>query len=185
MRWLLYLYPVVWRRRYEDEMLDIFEDTSITAGTVADLVFGAVDAHLHYAARSKEAIRMARRRFVLASLGALALVAVIKFLPPYSSGVSSVSSSASFILLGKAEGGRALSIHHLSCAGQVPSTLTVKRGTLLAITCPMGVRVSSTTHALINVGRSSHGQTLYVLAYKTGHGTIQLDRFTVTVTVRH
>ncbi|KLU64538.1 hypothetical protein DEAC_c34840 [Desulfosporosinus acididurans] len=48
MRWLLKLYPRVWRERYEDEMLTVLEDHKITPSTVFDLLLGALDANFHY-----------------------------------------------------------------------------------------------------------------------------------------
>lgn len=48
MRWLLSLYPRVWRDRYEEEVLAVLEEHSVTSATVVDLLMGAVDAHLNY-----------------------------------------------------------------------------------------------------------------------------------------
>jgi hypothetical protein len=48
MRWLLRLYPRVWRERYEDEMLAVLEEHKITPATVFDLLIGAFDANLNF-----------------------------------------------------------------------------------------------------------------------------------------
>jgi hypothetical protein len=51
-RILLRLYPDSWRRRYGDEFESILEDRSLTPAEVADVVHGAVDAHLRVRGRS-------------------------------------------------------------------------------------------------------------------------------------
>lgn len=48
MRWLLRIYPRVWRERYEEEMLAVLEDHKVTAVTVFDLLVAALDANLNY-----------------------------------------------------------------------------------------------------------------------------------------
>jgi len=48
MRWLLKLYPHVWRERYEDEILTVLEEHKITIATVFDLLLGAFDANFYY-----------------------------------------------------------------------------------------------------------------------------------------
>lgn len=48
MRWLLRLYPRIWRERYENEMLALLEDHKITPATFFDLLLGALDANLNY-----------------------------------------------------------------------------------------------------------------------------------------
>ena len=42
----LTLYPLAYRRRYGEEMATLLEDSSVSAGTVVDLVRGAARAHL-------------------------------------------------------------------------------------------------------------------------------------------
>jgi hypothetical protein len=42
----LILYPLAYRRRYGEEMATLLEDSSVSAGTVVDLVRGAARAHL-------------------------------------------------------------------------------------------------------------------------------------------
>jgi DNA-binding PadR family transcriptional regulator len=48
--WLLRLYPIAWRERYEMEMVALLEQHHITLWTVLDLLIGALDARLdpHY-----------------------------------------------------------------------------------------------------------------------------------------
>ncbi|MCL6631956.1 MAG: hypothetical protein K6T63_04915 [Alicyclobacillus herbarius] len=48
MRWLIRLYPSRWRERYEEEMLAVLEEHTVTTATVLDLLMGALDAHLNY-----------------------------------------------------------------------------------------------------------------------------------------
>lgn len=48
MRWLIRLYPRIWRERYEEEMRALLEEHKMTMATFFDLVFGAIDAHLNY-----------------------------------------------------------------------------------------------------------------------------------------
>ncbi len=43
---ILALYPQAWRDRYEAELRALLEDRQLTAGTVIDLLRGALDAHL-------------------------------------------------------------------------------------------------------------------------------------------
>jgi hypothetical protein len=46
-RLLLRLYPRVWRMRYEEEMLALLESRPLAFSDCLDLIFGAIDAHLH------------------------------------------------------------------------------------------------------------------------------------------
>ena len=45
--WLLRLYPQVWRARYGEEFLALLEDCPPSAGMMADVALGALDARLH------------------------------------------------------------------------------------------------------------------------------------------
>jgi drug/metabolite transporter (DMT)-like permease len=47
MRRLIRLYPAAWRERYGDEMAAVLEDRPPGPFDVADLLLGAIDAHLH------------------------------------------------------------------------------------------------------------------------------------------
>jgi hypothetical protein len=48
MRWLLNLYPLAWRNRYEEEILAVLEEHKVTPRTIIDLLIGALDANLNY-----------------------------------------------------------------------------------------------------------------------------------------
>lgn len=45
MKWLVYLYPRSWLRRYGDEFMALLEDCPRRPGLVIDAVLGACDAH--------------------------------------------------------------------------------------------------------------------------------------------
>ena len=45
--WLLRLYPPAWRGRYGEEFAALLAETRFSPFVVCDVVFGAVDAHLH------------------------------------------------------------------------------------------------------------------------------------------
>lgn len=59
--WILRLYPLAWRERYEVEMVALLEQHVITFWTVLDLLVGALDARLdpHYR-RSRQILPMLR-----------------------------------------------------------------------------------------------------------------------------
>ncbi|WP_211655529.1 hypothetical protein [Planococcus alpniumensis] len=44
MRWLIYLYPKTWRKRYGDELTDILKQTDASFKTIMDLFTGIMDA---------------------------------------------------------------------------------------------------------------------------------------------
>src|SRR5258708_29294088 len=44
--WIICLYPQRWRLRYEEEMLALIEQHTITSATLFDLLLGALDARL-------------------------------------------------------------------------------------------------------------------------------------------
>ncbi|MGH2462630.1 MAG: hypothetical protein ACRDFZ_03260 [Candidatus Limnocylindria bacterium] len=45
-RWLVRLYPTAWRARFGEEFLDLLESRPLTLRAVADVLRGAIDAHL-------------------------------------------------------------------------------------------------------------------------------------------
>lgn len=47
MRWLLYLYPPRWRARYGDEFAALLDHQPRSPRIALDVVYGALDAHLH------------------------------------------------------------------------------------------------------------------------------------------
>lgn len=49
MKWLLYLYPKKWRRRYGDELLYILENRKLSFKEVIDICFNAIDARVLHA----------------------------------------------------------------------------------------------------------------------------------------
>jgi len=51
-RFLLRLYPVAWRARYGDEFEALLEERPLTPFDVADVLLGAVDAHIHRRGRA-------------------------------------------------------------------------------------------------------------------------------------
>ncbi len=44
--WMLRLYPQGWRERYQEEMVALLEQHTLTPWTIIDLLFGALDARL-------------------------------------------------------------------------------------------------------------------------------------------
>lgn len=44
MRWLIYLYPNTWRRRYGNELTDVLKQTDTSLKTIIDLLMGVIDA---------------------------------------------------------------------------------------------------------------------------------------------
>lgn len=46
-QFLLRLYPHAWQERYGEEMAEMLSQLPVTLRTLADLVRGALDAHLH------------------------------------------------------------------------------------------------------------------------------------------
>lgn len=44
MRWLIYLYPKTWRKRYGDELTDVLKQTDASFKTIMDLFTGIMDA---------------------------------------------------------------------------------------------------------------------------------------------
>lgn len=44
MRWLIYLYPKTWRKRYGEELTDVLKQTDASFKTIIDLFTGIMDA---------------------------------------------------------------------------------------------------------------------------------------------
>ncbi|MDE4084363.1 hypothetical protein PO902_04800 [Planococcus maritimus] len=44
MRWLIYLYPKTWRKRYGEELTDVLKQTDTSFKTIVDLFTGIMDA---------------------------------------------------------------------------------------------------------------------------------------------
>lgn len=60
-RWALRLYPRAWRERYAGEMGTLLQHHHVTLWTVADLLLGALDAHLHHDLIPGRVVGMAHR----------------------------------------------------------------------------------------------------------------------------
>ena len=56
--WILKFYPRRWRERYQEEMLAVLEQHTISLSTILDLLLGALDARLDPAYRTQEGIHV-------------------------------------------------------------------------------------------------------------------------------
>ncbi len=57
MKWMLWLYPAQWRKRYGEEFAAVLADQPASLGMAFDVFSGAIDAHLHpqiYYSQSKQ-----------------------------------------------------------------------------------------------------------------------------------
>jgi hypothetical protein len=57
MKWLLWLYPAEWRKRYGEEFAAVLAEQPASLGVAFDVFSGAIDAHLHpqiYYSQSKQ-----------------------------------------------------------------------------------------------------------------------------------
>jgi hypothetical protein len=74
--WILRLYPRAWRERYEQEMLGVLEQHTVSITTLLDLLMGALDARLDPYYRSENMLFMFRekRSIVITFLTALAVM---------------------------------------------------------------------------------------------------------------
>jgi hypothetical protein len=54
--WIICLYPQGWRQRYEEEMVALLEQHTVTLATHFDLLLGALDAHLDPSYRTEKAL---------------------------------------------------------------------------------------------------------------------------------
>lgn len=61
MKWILRLYPLAWRERYEDEMRVLLEEYNITWRTILDVLFNALYAHLDPNNQIREALSPQQR----------------------------------------------------------------------------------------------------------------------------
>lgn len=60
--WILNCYPKRWRDRYQEEMLAVLEEHTISLATIFDLLLGAFDARLDPAYRTREGFMFHRLR---------------------------------------------------------------------------------------------------------------------------
>jgi hypothetical protein len=54
--WILHLYPGAWRKRYEEEMVALLEQHTVTLATCFDLLLGALDARLDPSYKTEKAL---------------------------------------------------------------------------------------------------------------------------------
>lgn len=73
---LLKLYPRAWRERYEEEMIALLEEHTITLFTLIDLFFGALDARLdsHYRTQRMHSVSDPVSRIRLANIAILCII---------------------------------------------------------------------------------------------------------------
>src|SRR5262249_15784961 len=67
---LLRLYPRLWRRRYEDDMLALVEVRPLSLFHSVDLLLGAIDAHLHPQFGTRDLVLSERVMLMLRTLRA-------------------------------------------------------------------------------------------------------------------
>ncbi|WP_102335267.1 hypothetical protein [Salimicrobium jeotgali] len=79
MKWLIYLYPKTWRKRYGDELNDILKQTDTSFKTIIDLLIGIIDAwHLELNERDIYGYRIGQ---ILVAATAINLFIVLKLKP--------------------------------------------------------------------------------------------------------
>jgi hypothetical protein len=127
---------------------------------------------------------MGKPKWVVAILGALAVLLLMKILPAYPSVVGAVpaSSPSAFVVAAAVEPGRSVPVRSLACTGTNTTTLTVTRGTLIRVSCPFAVSWTSSSDALVSAGRAPG--ILYIVANRVGKGVIQIHHGTIRITVR-
>jgi hypothetical protein len=127
---------------------------------------------------------MGKPNWVVAILGALAVLVLVKILPAYPSVAANMpaSSRSAFLVATAVKPGRSVPVRSLACTGSNTTTLTVTRGTLIRIPCPFAVRLTSSSDALVSAGRGPG--VFYIFANRVGKGVIQFHHVTVQVTVR-
>src|SRR5690625_4069688 len=68
MKWLVYMYPKSWRRRYGNELIEVLNQTDKSFKTVIDLLLGIIDAwHIELSERDIYGYRI-RQALVLITL---------------------------------------------------------------------------------------------------------------------
>jgi hypothetical protein len=65
--WILCLYPRGWRQRYEDEMLALLEQHTVTLATYFDLLIGALDAQLDPSYRTEKSLLLFKDKRTIAT----------------------------------------------------------------------------------------------------------------------
>ena len=74
MKWLVWLYPRAWRRRYGDEFEALLEQRALTPAAALDVIRGAVDAHRMTMFGQEDPMPGVLRRLIALSAGLLTLV---------------------------------------------------------------------------------------------------------------
>jgi len=77
MKWLIYLYPRSWRKRYGDEIIDLLEKKDWSFFLIIDLLWGIIDAwHSEINERQVFGIRLS---YVLLLLGLLNILVILQY----------------------------------------------------------------------------------------------------------
>lgn len=136
--WLLWLYPRSWRARYRDEMLALLTGYPLTLWTLADLVAGAVDAHLNRHFLPREVFTMTHRVRTAANamLAALAFFFIAWVMVPF---ISDTPSTWNPLISAHPEIGYALAAFRLA-GGVAMLALLVGGAPLLVATIGQALR---------------------------------------------
>ncbi|MFY0518489.1 hypothetical protein [Lysinibacillus sphaericus] len=78
MKWLIYLYPRSWRKRYGDEITDLLEQTDWTFFMTIDLLRGIVDAWMNEI--NKREVYGIRMSNVLLLVGLLNILIILQYI---------------------------------------------------------------------------------------------------------
>lgn len=75
MKWLVYMYPKRWRRRYGNELIEVLKQTDLSFKTIMDLLSGIVDAwHLELSERDIYAYRISQVLVVITLINAFIIL---------------------------------------------------------------------------------------------------------------
>lgn len=78
MRWFIYLYPKIWRKRYGKELEQVLQQTGISVKVMIDLLFGILDAwQIELSERKIYGFRMDRLLVLISLLNVLLIVQLI------------------------------------------------------------------------------------------------------------
>jgi hypothetical protein len=77
MRWLLYVYPRDWRRRYGAEFGELLARLRWSPGLMVDVLLGALDAHCRLAAEGPEEAKGERRMGIWARMAPVVMALVV------------------------------------------------------------------------------------------------------------
>lgn len=65
--WILHLYPEAWRKRYEEEMVALLQQHTITLATCFDLMLGALDARLDPSYKTEKSLLLFKDERMIAT----------------------------------------------------------------------------------------------------------------------